>query len=95
MSEIAASAPRLPWGIRADGEMTRRGLVFAFVLGTIAVFAAFPVGVLGIVLSNMGMNRVESKPDLARQLVASSWIIFAVTDAIALVFVVVAVLASR
>lgn len=74
--------------------MTRKGVAFAFVLATIAVFAAFPLGVLGIVLSNMGMNRVATKPETARKLVAWSWAIFAVTDSIA-VLTVVAVLISR
>jgi hypothetical protein len=91
---IAVSVPRLPLGIRADGEMTRTGLLFAFVLGTIAVFLAFPLGILGIVLSNMGMNRVPTKPETARRLVAWSWAIFAVTDTIA-VLGVVAALVSR
>jgi hypothetical protein len=103
MSDTMSSAPavpapasrqRLPWGLRADGDMTRRGLIFAFVLGTIAVFFAFPLGLAGIVLSNMGMNRVATRPELARTLVAWSWIIFAVTDGVTLLLVV-AVLASR
>jgi hypothetical protein len=91
---VASPRQRLPLGLRADGEMTRRGIVFAFVLATIAVFLAFPLGVLGIVLSNMGMNRVSTKPETARKLVAWSWAIFAVTDSI-VVLVVVAVLISR
>jgi hypothetical protein len=74
--------------------MTRTGIVFAFVLGTVAVFLAFPLGILGIVLSNMGMNRVATKPETARKLVAWSWAIFAVTDTLALLGVV-AVLVSR
>jgi hypothetical protein len=90
----ATPGERLPIGLRADGEMTRKGVACAFVLGTIAVFAAFPLGILGIVLSNMGMNRVSTKPKTARRLVAWSWAIFAVTDSIA-VLGVVAVLVSR
>ena len=91
---VAVSVRRLPLGLREDGEMTRAGLVFAFVLGTIAVFLAFPLGILGIVLSNMGMNRVSTKPETARRLVAWSWALFAVTDTIA-VLLVVAALVSR
>ena len=91
---VAVSAPRLPIGIRADGEMTGTGLVFAFLLSMITVFLAFPLGILGIVLSNMGMNRVSTKPDTARRLVAWSWAIFVVTDTLALL-VVVATLASH
>ncbi len=63
-------------------------------LGTLAVFLAFPVGILGIVLSNMGMNRVSTKPETARKLVAWSWAIFVVTDSI-VVLAVAAVLISR
>jgi hypothetical protein len=91
---VVTSPRRLPIGIRPDGEMTRTGIVFAFVLGTVAVFLAFPLGILGIVLSNMGMNRVATKPETARKLVAWSWAIFAVTDTLALLGVV-AVLVSR
>ena len=91
---VAKPRRRLPLGIRADGEMTRTGIVFAFALGTIAVFLAFPVGVLGIVLSNMGMNRVSTKPETARKLVAWSWAIFAVTDSV-MVLAVVTALISR
>jgi hypothetical protein len=74
--------------------MTRKGVAFAFVLGTIAVFFAFPLGILGIVLSCMGMDRVSTKPETARKLVAWSWAIFAVTDSI-VVLTVAAVLISR
>jgi hypothetical protein len=78
----AMSGQGFPLGVRADGEMTRKGIAFAFILGTIAVFFAFPLGLLGIVLSNMGMNRVSAEPDTARKLVAWSWAVFAVTDCI-------------
>jgi hypothetical protein len=91
---VAKPRQRLPLGIRADGEMTRTGVAFAFVLGTLAVFLAFPMGILGIVLSNMGMNRVSTKPETARKLVAWSWAIFAVTDSI-MVLAVAAALISR
>lgn len=89
---VAVSGQRLPIGVRADGEMTRKGVVFAFMLGTIAVFFAFPLGLLGIVLSNMGMNRVSTKPEAARKLVAWSWAIFAVTDCIIVPGIVVGVI---
>ena len=91
---VAEPGQRLPLGVRADGEFTRRGVAFAFVLGTLAVFLAFPVGILGIVLSNMGMNRVSTNPESARKLIAWSWGIFAVVDSI-MVLVVVTVLVSR
>jgi hypothetical protein len=73
--------------------MTRTGLAFAFVLGTIAILA-FPLGILGIVLSNMGMNRVSTKPDAARKLVALSWWVFGVTDSL-LVLAFVAAFAAK
>jgi len=78
----AVPGPTLPLWVRADGEMTRTGIMFAFIFGTIAIFFAFPLGLLGIVLSNMGMNRVSTKPETARKLVAWSWAIFAITDCI-------------
>jgi hypothetical protein len=78
----AVPAPHLPLGVRADGQMTRNGIAFGFILGTVAVFFAFPLGILGIVLSNMGMNRVSTKPETARKLVAWSWAIFVVSDCI-------------
>jgi hypothetical protein len=90
---VAMPGQRLPLGVRPDGELTRTGVAFAFVLATVAVFLAFPLGVLGIVLSNMGMNRVSTKPETARRLVAWSWAILAVTDSI-MVLVVIAVLIS-
>jgi glucan phosphoethanolaminetransferase (alkaline phosphatase superfamily) len=85
---------RLPLGVGADGAFTRRGVVFACALGTIAVFLFFPLGILGIVLSSMGMNRVSTKPEAARKLVAWSWAIWAVMDSI-LFLGVVAALISR
>jgi hypothetical protein len=87
----AMPGPRLPLGVRANGEMTRIGIAFAFVLGTIAVFLAFPLGILGIVLSNMGMNRVSTKPETARKLVAWSWAIFVATDCIMIAAVLVTI----
>jgi len=50
------------------------------------------LGLLGIVLSNMGMNRVSTKPETARKLVAWSWAIFAVTDCIIVLAIVVGVI---
>lgn len=91
----AGRSTRLPLGVRADGEMTRKGIAFAFVLGTIAVFFAFPLGLLGIVLSNMGMNRVSTKPETARKLVAWSWVIFAVIDCIIVPAILVGIFSSR
>ena len=91
----AGRGASLPLGVRADGEMTRKGIAFAFVLGTVAVFFAFPLGLLGIVLSNMGMNRVSTKPETARKLVGWSWAIFAVTDCIIVPAILVGTFFSR
>jgi hypothetical protein len=38
----AAPGPPLPLDVRADGEMTRTGIAFAFVLGTIACSSLLP-----------------------------------------------------
>jgi hypothetical protein len=90
----AVSGHRLPLGVRADGVMTPKGIAFGFILGTVAVFFAFPLGLLGIVLSNMGMNRVSTKPETARKLVAWSWAIFAITDCIIVPAIVVGVISG-
>ncbi|ACZ00469.1 hypothetical protein [Thermomonospora curvata] len=87
----APGTTRLPLGVQADGTLTPRAVPIAFVLGTLAVFAALPLGVLGIVLNDRGLERVRTDPQSARKLVAWSWGIFAVVDALAVVAVVLAV----
>lgn len=77
-------APKLPLGLRPDGTLTSKAMPFAFILGTIAVFAAFPLGVLGVLLNSAGMERVKTNPEKARKLVAWSWIVFVVTDLVAI-----------
>ncbi|WP_460362636.1 hypothetical protein [Actinocorallia lasiicapitis] len=72
--------------------MTRTSVIAAFILGTLAVFTAFPLGILAIVLSNMGMERVRTDLPKARKLVAWSWGIFAVTD-LAVIITIVTLLA--
>lgn len=74
---------RLPLGVQEDGTLTRKATPVAFVLGTLAVFAVLPLGVLGIILNNMGLERVATNPEQARRLVAWSWGIFAVVDGLA------------
>lgn len=66
----------LPRGVTSDCDFTRQGSTVAFIMGTFAVFFTFPLGVLGIVLSNMALNRVKSRPGTARKLALWSWISF-------------------
>jgi hypothetical protein len=74
--EGLADTAELPWGVTSDGDFTRKGSTLAFIMGTFAVFFTFPLGVLGIVLSNMALNRVKGRPDTARKLALWSWISF-------------------
>ena len=85
---------RLPLGLRPDGSMSRRASTIGFILGTICVFGAFPLAILGIVLSNMGMNRVQSDPAKARTLVVWSWGVLGVTSGLVLLGVTALVLAG-
>jgi hypothetical protein len=91
--EATAPQPhKLPLGVQADGTLTTKAVPVAFVLGTLAVFAALPFGVLAIVLNNMGLERVQTSPRTARLLVAWSWGIFAVVDAFAIIGLLVVAL---
>jgi len=65
--------------------MTRRAATIGFILGTICVVGAFPLAIVGIVLSNMGMNRVQTAPAKARRLVTWSWWILGVTSGLILI----------
>lgn len=92
MTKAAAPHPvKLPLGVQADGTLTRKATPIAFVLGTLAVFAALPLGVLAIILNNMGLERVQTTPKTARTLVTWSWWIFAVVDTAAIAALVLAV----
>ncbi|GAA3241991.1 hypothetical protein [Actinocorallia longicatena] len=84
MDAVAAEG-KLPLGLDANGDMTRKSVIAAFILGTLAVFTLFPIGILAIVLSNMGMERVKTDLPRARKLVAWSWGIFAVTDVVVVI----------
>jgi hypothetical protein len=42
----------------------------------LAVFLTFPLGIAGIVLSCMGLDRVKTDPATARTLLMWSWILF-------------------
>ena len=90
----AAADQRLPLGLLPDGSMTRRAATIAFILGTICVVGAFPVAIVAIVLSNMGMNRVQSDPAKARKLVAWSWGVLGMTSVLVLLAVTALVLAG-
>ena len=65
-----------PWGTTAEGELTRQGTIVGAVMGTLAVFMTFPLGVLGIVLSCMGLDRVRRGEPSARKFLTWSWICF-------------------
>lgn len=91
---VEAADRKLPLGVQADGTLTNKATPVAFILGTVAVFALLPVGVLGIVLNNMGLERVQSDPEKARKLVAWSWGILAVTNALALTALAVVLIVS-
>ena len=80
----ASADQRLPLGVLPDGSMTRRAATIGFILGTICVVGAFPLAIVGIVLSNMGMNRVQTAPAKARRLVTWSWWILGVTSGLVL-----------
>ncbi|MCD0452268.1 hypothetical protein LO762_24190 [Actinocorallia sp. API 0066] len=82
--DVAVAGGRLPLGVDANGDLTRKGSVCAFLLGTLALFAVLPAGLVGILLSDAGMRRVATDRAAARRLVGWSWIIFAVTDVLVL-----------
>src|SRR5215510_2244159 len=72
----AAATSGLPWGTTADGELDRKGRAAGFIFGTLAVFLSFPLGVLGIVLNSMGLDRIKTNPIKARKLIRWSWVCF-------------------
>jgi hypothetical protein len=67
---------RIPWGTTPEGELTRNGTIVGGVMGTYAVFITFPLGILGIVLSCMGLDRVRRGNPAARKFLLWSWISF-------------------
>ena len=75
----AAQDASLPWGTEADGELSRPGLIVASVLGTLAVFLAFPLGVAGIVASCIGLDRVsEGRVADAHTPMIVSWVLLGI-----------------
>lgn len=69
-------AARLPWGTTPGGEFDRKGETAAFILGGLAVFLTFPLGIAGIVLSCMGLDRLKTNPPAAQKFLMVSWIVF-------------------
>src|SRR5690348_11406178 len=67
MAESAPNANQfdLPWGTTPEGEFDRNGVAAAAVLGTAAIFLTFPLGIVGIVLSCMGLDRIRTEPAAA------------------------------
>lgn len=89
------AATGLPWGTTPDGELDRKGVAAGFILGALAVFLTFPLGVLGIVLNCRGLDRIETDPEAARKLLMWSWILFlpgAILGVLLLIRVVTALL---
>ena len=76
MTQTAALELRAPWGTTPEGELTSQGTLIAFVMGTYATFITFPLGIVGIVLSCMGLDRIERREASARKFLIWSWICF-------------------
>ena len=70
------AAVELPWGTTPDGEFDRQGITAGFVMGTLAVVFTLPLGIIGIVLSCMGLDRVKTNPGAARKFMIWSWSLF-------------------
>lgn len=85
---------RLPWGTTRDGQLTGPAKVVAGVLGTISVMACFPLGIAGIVLSSMGLDRVTTDPVRARRYLTTSWWLLGVAPTLVVVVVVGSVLTA-
>ena len=76
MTQTASPEVRLPWGTTPEGEFTRQGTIVASVTGTLAVFITLPLGVAGIVLSCMGLDRIRRHDPAGRKFLIWSWIFF-------------------
>jgi hypothetical protein len=77
MTQTATPGVRLPWGTTPEGELTRNGTIVGAVMGTLAVFTTLPLGIVGIVLSCMGLDRIRRDDPSAHKLLTWSWICFA------------------
>jgi len=77
MTQAAMSRiEQAPWGTTPEGELTTPGTIVGGVMGTYAVFLTFPLGILGIVLSCMGLDRIPRHDPSARRYLMWSWICF-------------------
>jgi hypothetical protein len=94
MTQYAPPAIRLPWGTTSEGELTRDGTIVGAVMGTLAVFMTFPLGVLGIVLSCMGLDRVRRGEPSGRKFLTWSWVCFAPGTVIGVLAILLALGAS-
>ncbi len=72
----------LPWATTDDGELTRTGVAVGALVGTIAVFSFLPLGILGIVLSCRGLDRIGTDRAAARRLMRWSWITMALAPVV-------------
>jgi hypothetical protein len=72
----AMPSMELPWGTTSEGELDRRGTLLGSIMGTYAVFVTFPLGILGIVLSCMGLDRLKRGNPSARRFLVWSWVCF-------------------
>jgi protein-S-isoprenylcysteine O-methyltransferase Ste14 len=76
MTHTATTQLTLPWGTTPRGELTREGTIVGAVMGTFAVFTFPPLGIVGIVLSCMGLDRIRRDDPAARTYLTWSWICF-------------------
>ena len=70
------SVDRLPWGLKRDGTFTRTGEALGFCLGILATFTCLPLGIAGIVLSCIGMDRVRLNLPCSHPYMRASWTCF-------------------
>lgn len=77
MTQTATQELALPWGTTPEGQFTRSGVMLAFVMSAFAVFITFPLGIVGIVLSCMGLDRIQRREPVGRRFLMWSWILFA------------------
>ena len=76
MTQTATLDLHQPWGTTTQGEFTRGGTLLAFVMGAYGVFITFPLGIVGIVLSCVGLDRIKSRDPSGRKFLIWSWICF-------------------
>jgi hypothetical protein len=76
MTQTVDTTPTLPWGTTSEGEFTRQGTIVASVMGTLAVLTFLPLGVAGIVVSCLGLDRIRRQELSANRWMLWSWIMF-------------------